>query len=232
MLHSVLLMGVLLVAMTGQHLDRVRVGHPVLQIQHTFLALPVCSVAASYRRLILETERAEADAELGAQLATARPPDPRPLLHVCGAIDAQIEPLTHDIAEFEDVSRDLVRADLLLLEQLYGRLLLFTHDIPVGLLLCPCRRRLRVLVLRADLLALLVIEQQVVGGALGTEQVMRLRCCVDSSIDVALADLAQALPVLEKPVTDDMLGAALRPDRRLNIGAALVEVFHAAIHGL
>ena len=61
---------------------------------------------------------------------------------------------------------------------------------------------------------------------------MRLRGCVDSAIDVALADLAQALAVFEKPVTHDVLGAALSPDCRLDIRAALVEVFHAAVHSL
>ena len=61
---------------------------------------------------------------------------------------------------------------------------------------------------------------------------MRLGSCVYSAIDVALADLAQALAVFEKPVTHDVLGAALSPDCRLDIRAALVEVFHAAVHRL
>ena len=61
---------------------------------------------------------------------------------------------------------------------------------------------------------------------------MRLGGCIYPSIDVALADLAQALAVFEEPVTHDVLGAALSPDCRFDIRAALVEVFHAAVHSL
>ena len=60
MLHSLLR----LIPLTGQDLNGVRVGHPVFQIQHTFLALLVYNIP--HRRLILETERAKPDTELRA----------------------------------------------------------------------------------------------------------------------------------------------------------------------
>ena len=86
--------------------------------------------------IFLETIRAETHPELWAEFASTCTTDARPFLHVGCTILAQIHSLTHDIAELEHVTGDLVWADLLLLEELHDRLFIFTHHVPIRLWLC------------------------------------------------------------------------------------------------
>lgn len=169
-------------------MKRVRVRDRVL------LAL----LAVAHPISILEPVSSELDSQFGAELAPARATDSRPLLQVSGSVGAQVQALSDNVAELENISGDLARAYLLLLEELHRSFLIFTQTIPILLFDVECVRNCRPVSVRAfsAQLPVLGVEIHKEVSSIGGEQLVRLR----SGVYAPIATLAQLILVLLKPV--------------------------------
>ena len=97
-----------LISPARQNLDCIRIWNSV-QVKYILFALFITDDLS-----ILETVGAKFYSELRAELAATGASHARSLFHV-GAVFTQVEPLSNNVAEFENVTCDLIRADIMLL---------------------------------------------------------------------------------------------------------------------
>ena len=90
-------------------MECIRIRHFV-QVEYVLLALFI-----NDRLTIFEAVGTESYSHLGAKLTATGASYARSLLHV-GAISTQVELLSDDIAELENVASDLIRADIIFLK--------------------------------------------------------------------------------------------------------------------